>query len=168
MQDAQLIIAQNLRPAIAPGASITRWLFPDLVTPNYVDQLAALDSGRGKTVYANFRVAAAFNAVASNFLRFCVFVDSVPTFLNIITNNELVIARGPDIASGGLNTVGISVPLALPPLNDLALLAGAGRRYITLGIEAYVPTTDWSSGGIDAWFDTDPYPGRQLAYPGGY
>lgn len=167
MQDAQLIIATGLRPAITPGAAVTRWLFPDLFTPTYMDLQAIMDLGRGaRPVYANFRVSAAFNAQATNFLRPAIFVDSVPTFLNILTNNELVIARGPDILSGGLGTIGVGFPVALPPLNDLVLLSG-GRRYITLGFEAYVPTTDWVSGGLDAWFDTDPYPGRPIAYSAG-
>lgn len=165
MQDVQLQIATNARPAITPGAGITRWLFPSLVAPDYIDLLAARDFGRGATVYANFRVSTAFNVVASNFIRPAVFVDSVPTFLNILTNNELVIARGPDVLSGGLGTIGVGFSIPVPQLSDLVLLTGQGRRFITLGIEASVPTTDWSAGGLDAWFEMAPY-GKAVAYPG--
>lgn len=170
MQDAQLIIASNLRPAIVPNAAVTRWLFPDLIAPTYWDLLAARDLGRGAPVYGMFRIAAAFNAVANNFLRFAIFVDSTPTFVNILTNNELVVARGPDILSAGLGSsaVGMEVPVALPPLSDLVRLTGEGRRYITLGLEAYVPTTDWSSGGIDAWFSPFARSGRPFVAPAGY
>lgn len=167
MQDAQLIIASNLRPAITPGAAVSKYLFPDLFTPTFIDLRAIMDLGRGaRPVYANFRVAAAFNAQANNWLRPAIFVDSTPTFANVLTNGELTIAAGPQIVSAGLNVVGSGLSVVLPPLNDIVLLAGA-RRYITLGFECYVPSTDWTTGGLDAWFDTDPYPGRPITYAAG-
>jgi len=168
MLDKDLWIATNGRPAITPGASITRWLFPSLVSPDYWDLRAIIDLARGNPVYGNFRVATAFNAQASNFLRFAIFVDSVATFLNVLTNNELVIARSPDIVSTGLGTVGINFPVAMPSLNDLALLTSNGARFITLGFEASVPTTDWVAGGVDAFLSPEPLPPLPASHPAGY
>lgn len=170
MIDAGLIFATNQRPTILPSAGITPALLPQNLAPNWLDFGRVLDWARGRPVYANFRVAAAFDAVVGNTLSFCVFIDDNPTFINVLSNPQLVLARGHDIYSSGLSAgaIGNVVSLALPPLSPYALVGGEGRRYMCLGMLVYVPTTDWATGGLDAWLSDTPHVQRPVFSPSGF
>jgi hypothetical protein len=168
MLDKDLMMGEDARPVITPGASILNHLLPTTAGPNYLDLRVAMDWARGKQIYANFRVQTPFDAVALNYLRFAVYVDSVTNFANVLTNTELTLVRGPDMLSSGLNVQGLVTSLAIPPHNSLVQLVAQGRRYICLGFQAYVPSADWGTGGIDAFFADAPLAPPQIDYASGY
>lgn len=170
MIDAGLIMATNQRPTIVPGAGTNPALLPTGLAPNWLDFGRVLDFARGRTCYANFRVASAFDNIASNMVRPAVFIDDDPSFIGVLTNASLVIVQGHEIYSSGLQaaSVGQVVSVALPPLSSYALLNGEGRRYLCLGFMAFVPTTDWTTGGWDAWLSDRPHVQRHLQSPSGY
>lgn len=168
MLDKDLQFADNERPAITPFATYTQpWLFPDNLNPKHLDLRVATDLARSSPLYANFIVRTSFDNVVGNFLRFCVFVDSSPTFANVLGNAELTIARSQDFASLVL-VGGTQCTIVVPPLSDITKVAGEGRRYLTLGLQTLVPTTDWSAGGIDAFLTRHPLPQRPMSYASGY
>lgn len=166
MQDDNLFFARNDRPALIPGGTFPAF-FPSSLAPAYWDLQAAMDMARGRSIFANFRIATSFNSVAANLLRFAVFVDDNEAFVNVLTNPSLIIARSHDFLSGGL-VAGTLVSVAIPPMSDITRVAGDGLRFITLGLEATVPTTDWSQGGVDAFLTHEAFPSRPLATPAGY
>lgn len=170
MIDAGLIMATNQRPTIVPGAGTNPALLPTGLAPNWLDFARIMDWARGRTVYANFRVASAFDNVASNLVRPAVFVDDDPSFINTLSNPSLVVVQGHEIYSSGLQagSVGQVVSIALPPLSPYALVGGEGRRYMCLGFMAFVPTTDWTAGGWDAWFSDRPHVQRPIFSPSGF
>lgn len=169
MQDQDLILATNARPAVTPGGTIATWLFPTLLDPAYIQSAQAIDIARGGELYANFRIATSFSATASNYLRFCVIVDDVANFANVLTNTNLIIARGPDIISSGLS-IGHTVPIPVPPLNDIAidLAIPVGKLFLGVAMQAYVPTTDWSAGGVDIWLSPHPHINRPVDFAGSW
>ena len=169
MLDKDLFFAENQRSAIIPGPGV--WgsaPLPDLVFPNYLDLKVVCDLARGNPLFANFRITQAFNNVAGNFLRFAVYVSNDVTFFDVLTNAELTLARSHDIPSLGLVDVGYVVPVALPPYGDLLRVLGEGRRYMALGFDYLVPTTDWSTGLLDAFLSPQALPLRPLSTPSGY
>lgn len=169
MLDKDLYFAENARTGILPAPNV--WgvaPLPSLVEPAYYDFRVITDLARATPVYANFRLASPFDNVADNLLRFAVFVSDNPTFVDLLTNRELVLARSHDISSPGLVDVGQIIQVALPPVGDLLRVLGEGRRYMSLGFEYMVPTTDWSTGGIDAFLTRHPLPLRPLSSPSGY
>lgn len=168
--DDTLFLGKNQRPTFFAGVPTWQFaFFPTLIAPNYLDLRVVMDICRASPAYAVFRVATAFNNQIDNLLRPAIFVDNDPTFANVLTDPSLIIARGHDLNSAGLNTVGSFVAqIAMPPLSDLTRLAGAGRRYITLGLEAFVPTADFVSGGMDAFFAPRPIESRPIHYPAGW
>lgn len=170
MIDAGLIFATNQRPTIVPGAGTNPTLLPTGLAPNYIDFARVMDFARGRTCYANFRVASAFDNVASNMVRPAVWIDDDPSFIGTLSNPSLCLCLGHEIFSAGLlaGSVGSVISLALPPLSPYALVGGEGRRYMAMGFQAYVPTTDWSTGGWDAWLSDRPHVQRPLFTPSGY
>lgn len=167
MHDDTLYFARDERPALVAGIGWSRATLPNGAAPNYLDFGRIKDLARGTTVYANFRVKTSFDNVAGNLLRFAIFISDEPTFLTVLTNTEQVIATSHEIASVGL-VAGARVSVALPPLNSYARVLGEGRRYLALGIEYIVPTTDWSAGGIDAFLSPYPDPQPPISSPSGY
>lgn len=167
MIDQDLFVSENQRPTITPGASFTTWTLPETFPvgfATYLDLQVAVDYAKASPLYANFRIATSFDNVAGNFLRFAVVVDDAvdpttgqATFANVLTNPELIVARSHDIASSGL-LAGTQTTIAMPPLSDLTRATGEGRRFLGLAIQALVPTTDWSAGGITAFFSPHPLP----------
>jgi len=172
MIDQNLVFATNARPAnILIGLGFAGYVFPNgiLATPNFLDLKVAMDMARGNGLYATFRVATAFNAQAGNVLRFAIFVDTDPTFAPaMVPGSALLIARSHDFLSIGLADVGQFCTVALPPVGDLQRLISQGFRYLALGIEMSVPTTDWVAGGIDAFLTHAPFPTRPIDYAAGY
>lgn len=170
MLDDRLKLAKNARPALVPGPNVNPTFFPELLAPNYLDLKVAMDLARTGGAWANFRIASAFNNVASNFLRFAVFVDNDPTFLTVLGETQLCIVQGSELLSAALGAaaVGLGVSLALPPANSYLRIGGNGRRYICLGMQVFVPTTDWTTGGVDAFFSDHPVFGtNELSYASG-
>ena len=169
--DSTLFFATNERPALIPGPAEGKAVFPSLVAPNYYDLRAVQDMARARPVYASFRVASAFNNVANNWLRFCVFMSDRTDFIDIlapVVGEAQVLASSHKILSTGLASVGAVQRVAIPPASDFGLAGGQGRRYLALGFEYFVPTTDWTSGGVDAWLSTDPHQPPPIAHNAGY
>lgn len=169
MLDDDLFFCKNARPTITPGASVVPYVLPNgLVSNAWMDLKTAIDMGRGQSIYAHFRVATTFTGAAANWLRPFIVVDDVINFINVATNAGLIIARGPEIVTAGL-LKDIDAEIALPPLNDLAIPSTEnGKRYIGLGVEALVPVSDFTAGGIDAWLSPYPRGVRPSAHPSGY
>lgn len=166
MLDKDLIFADNERPAVTSthATNAFNWPFPAIATPKFLDFRQSIDAARSRPMYANFRVTTSFNNQAGNILRFAIFVDDDPTFANVVTTPALVIVRGPDIGSASL-VAGLQVTLPVPPLNEFIV---AGRRYLTLGMQTIVPTTDWSAGGITAYLTQHPHPQTPPSYLSGF
>lgn len=172
MIDQNLVFATNARPAnILIGLGFAGYVFPNgaLATPTFVDLRTAMDWARGNGLWATFRVATAFNGEAGNVLRFGIFVDNAPDFLAAMAPGSVqMIAKSHEFLSAGLVAVGQYCSVAMPPLNDLQRLVSQGFRYLSLGIEMSVPTTDWIAGGIDAFLTDRPFPTKPIDYPVGY
>lgn len=166
MLDKDLFFADNERPAVTSthATNAFNWPFPAIATPKFLDFRQSIDSSRSRPLFANFRITTSFNNQAGNILRFAIFVDDVDTFANVLTTPALVIARGPDIPSASLLT-GLQVTIPVPPLNEFIV---AGKRYLTLGMQTIVPTTDWTQGGITAYLTQHPHPQTPTAYQSGY
>jgi len=165
--DKDLFIAENARVVATPGPN---WTF-GLLQSNWIDFRVATDWARGSAVCANFRISSLFNNQAGNLLRFAVVVDGNSSFSNVNSTPELLLARSHDLTSAMLSNaanLGAVVPVALPPYGDLLRGLGEGFRYLTLGVQFLVPTTDWISGGIDAFFAPQPLPARPLSVPSGF
>jgi hypothetical protein len=169
MNDADLMFAENQRPAVIPGGVWGVATFPELGAPKYLDFREVLDWARGTPIYANFRIETPFNSIAENQLRFAVFVSNDPTFIDLLSDSSLILATSLPITGAGLAAAGKpTVTVALPPLNDYAADAAQGRRYLSLGFEYYVPTTDWSAGGVTAWLSPRPLPPKPLSVRSGF
>lgn len=168
MHDYDLVFAENARPAVIPAPIWGKVWFDQLVAPKYLDMRSLIDLGRGQPVFANFKIATAFNNVAANSLRFAVFASNDPTFADVLASDAQTIATSLPITGAGLASVGATVRVAIPPMNDYALSTASGRRYVTLGFEYLVPTTDWTQGGIDAWLSNRAVEPAPLDPPAGY
>ena len=176
--DATLIFGTGVRPAVTADGIERFYPFPNGAGANdWLDLAAAIDWGRGKPVYAHFRVTTTFAGAAGNTLRFVVAVDSVTNFANTLTNPGLFIVRGPQLVTAGLvatnagpsgnvTTWGLDVDLVLPPLNTLVIpnTTDVGAQFLTLGFQATAAATDWTAGGVDAWLSTVPHAVRQPNY----
>ncbi|MEY5098097.1 MAG: hypothetical protein RJA36_816 [Pseudomonadota bacterium] len=168
MLDATLFFAQNQRPTLFVLPTWQVATFPLAASPNYLDLQAVIDLARSGPVYANFRVASAFNASADNLWRFAIFVASDTAFVEVVTNPTCIVAQGHDTNAAGMNTVGTIIQVVMPPLSDLTRLAGDGRRYLALGVVALIPTADFTQGGIDAFLSDKPLPTRPYAGAAGW
>lgn len=175
MLEKDLFICENAKPVVTPGATWTFATLPTLVAPNYWDLKALYDLGKGAegTLWGNLRVSTAFTNTANNFLRLCAIVDVNGLFSNVPANPHLVVARGPDIPSAKLGTVGQVVPLAIPPYGDILRAAslvsgGEGYQFFTLAVEYLVPTTDWVAAGIDVFLSPKPLPLAPAYFAAGY
>lgn len=171
--DFDLFICQNARPAFTPAAPtagvLQLGLFAATLTPNYFDMLVAMDAARGTPLYANFRIDTAFTNIAANYARFIAIADNSTSAVGVTTNSAKMVARSPDIQSAGLAAVGEWITLALPPLSPFVFATdGTGCRYLFLGMEAYVPTTDWSAGGVTACITAHPLQQQPVPYASGY
>lgn len=166
-------------PRVLAGESALSWpSTPDPVLGgslvNTFNLRAIMDWARGRAVYANFRLNTAFAGDAANFLRFCIAVDSVAAFTNVLSGYRIVTAGHSIVTAGlGAGAVGSVMQLALPPLSDWTRsLAAApdynGMQFLALGFEYGVPTTDWTAGLLDAWLTLNPIPGRPTAPTSGY
>ena len=164
--DLETFVAQNARPATTPGATILPYPLPGgLGNITYFDYEQAVELGRGTPIYAHFRIATTFGGGhADNFLRFGIAISAQTNFLDVLSNKSLIVVRGPDIAHSGL-VQNREVCLPIPPPSTLALGA---KRYLGLLFEAYVPATDWDSGGIDAFLTDAPIPVGTPDYVSGY
>lgn len=165
--DENLLAGKNVRPASFVGLGFIPALYPTTAAPRYWDLLQIQDMCRANPLNALFHVETTFTATAGNVLRFRIFVSNDPTFADLATNPELFIAASHDLGSAGL-LAGTMVNVAMPPMSDLTRLLGEGRRYIALGHEANVPTTDWVAGGVTAYWTDKPVPSKPMAYAAGY
>jgi hypothetical protein len=169
MLDKDLFFAEGQISSHVVGATVLAYPLPDYAAPNYLDLRNAIDLSRAGALFAFFRVTETFVGQATNYIRPCVMVDSTPTFANVLSHPELVIARGPDIVTG-LLVAGNEIVVAIPPLNSVAAASveTAGRRYLTIGYQALVATADWSAGKLDAWLSPYPRGVRGMAHPAGH
>jgi hypothetical protein len=171
--DHQLVVCENVRPAITPGALISPgvlWpmLLPSAVAPNYWDLRTIMDLCSARPLYAQFRIATTFNSIAANILRFAIFVANSPDFVDVASDGSNIIARGHDI-NGSVLLAGMEAQIAMPPMSAWNRIANEnGRRYVGLGFEYYVPTTDWSAGGITAFLTHTPLMVKPPSNPAGW
>lgn len=168
MLDLDLFCGTNDRPALFVLPTWQFAFFPSLASPNYWDLRAIMDIARANPIYANFRIATAFNNQAGTILRPAIFVDNDPTFANVLTDPSCIVARSHDWLPPGMGVVGTIVQVAMPPMSDLTRVAADGRKFITLGWEALVPTADFVAGGMDAFLTRFALPTRPPAYQSGY
>lgn len=171
MQDADLIFAQDQRPAVSiVGATPSLWMFDNgLVANKWLDLRQQSDLGRGQPLYAHFKVKTSFAGDALNVLRFCIAVDDATNFSGTVAVPAKILVRGPDLVTGSL-LAGVLVTLVLPPLNTLVipLATNQGARYLGLGMQVIVPTTDWTAGAVDAWLSPVHHRVRPSGYQSGY
>lgn len=172
MQDEDLYLAKNARPAAIISALILPYAFPDAQggLVNTYDLKQASDWGRGSPIYCHFRISTTFVGAAGNFARFFVAVDDNNLLSNIVAQHQLKLARGPDILTAGL-VKDVEVTLVLPPLNTLVIpgFTDLGRQFLGVGYEANTPVSDWTQGGVDAWLSNIPRPVRNSSgYRSGY
>lgn len=171
MIDYSLYFAENERPAIIPGAGWTPAFFPGSLTPNYIDLMENQDIARASSMFANFVVTTAFNNVAANTIRFAAFLCADPAGISLLTDPTQVIARSHDIfaAALGAAAVGKWVSIPLAPLSAYALSASpGGLRYLFLGMEVFVPATDFSTGGVTALLTPHALAQKPIDFPSGY
>lgn len=169
MLDKDLFISEDQRPPIIVTPLAIAYALPNAVTPNYLDLRTQIDIARASAIFGYFRISTSFVGDAANWLRPVIMVDDVPNFVNTATHPELLIALGPQLTTP-LLVSGMEVAVAMPPLNLLANLSieSAGKRYVTLGIQAVCATTDWTAGGITAFFAPQARGARGMSHPAGY
>ena len=162
--DYDLFFARNERPTCTPGAAFAVYPLPSAADPSVLSTVVGTDLGRGKPIYAHFRVKTQFAGDALNVLRFCI-LGSTQSDLSTPT----ILARGPDMFTAVL-LPSVEVELVMPVPTTLIVLSGSpnGFGYYGLGIEALVPTTDWAFGGLEAWLDEHPTGVQPVYYRSGY
>lgn len=170
MLDMDNVFGMNVRPAFLPGfPGVEQFaLFPSNIAPNYIDLQTVLDLARANPVYLNCRVATAFNNQADILMRFIIVTSSDPTFADVLTNPQLIVAKSHDLTPTGLAAVGAMVQVAMPPASTFVRLGGEGRRFVAAGMQGIVPTLDFVAGGIDAFLTRHALPTVPLATPSGY
>lgn len=171
MLDYNLRFANNERPAILTGADVNPSFYPESLNPKYIDLMVNQDIARATSLYANFVIASAFNSIPANFLRFAVFLCSDPAGFSLLSDPSQIIARSHDIFGNALGSgaVGRWVSIPIAPLSSYGLSASpGGLRYLFLGQESYVPTTDWSTGGITAILTQHPLQQKPIDHASGY
>jgi len=172
MIDNNLLIENAPVPTVAvPGSSWQPSLFPTLLGSSYVDLRAAMDWGRARAVYANFRIRTPFSGPAgseNNKMRLAIFTSRTADMADVLLDPTNPIVRGFEFGVAGLSTVGQWTYLAIPPLGDLARLLGDGRQFIAFGCELLVPTTNWNVGGIDMVWTPQPLPSTPMTFRAGF
>lgn len=167
-------VANEIRLGVTLTGSASSW--PNAGLVNYYDLRTIQDWARGRAVYAAFRLATAFAGDAANVLRPCIVADSVAEFTNVLSGYR-IIAAGHTITTAGVGAgaVGSIIHVPLPPMSDWTRSLGSGpdysdrgMRFLALGFEYNVPTTDWTAGGLDAWLTYQAIPTRPPIYPAGY